>query len=48
MDGRATKVPDKALIDRARELMEELRRRSAQPERPQLELEYLDRLMERF
>ena len=48
MDGRATKVPDKALIDRARELMEELRRRSAEPQRPQLELDYLDRLMERF
>ncbi len=48
MDGRATKVPDKALVDRARELMEELRRRSGEPERPQLELDYLDRLMERF
>ena len=48
MDGRATKVPDKALVDRARELMEELRRRSAEPQRPQLELDYLDRLMERF
>lgn len=48
MDGRATKVPDKAIVDRARELMEELRRRSAEPQRPRLELDYLDRLMERF
>ena len=48
MDGRATKVPDKALVDRARELMEELRRRSSEPQRPKLELDYLDRLMERF
>ncbi len=48
LDGRSTKVPDRALIDRARELMEELRRRSSEPSRPQLELEYLDRLMERF
>lgn len=48
IDGRATKVPDKALVDRARELMEELRRRSAEPTRPELELDYFDRLMERF
>jgi len=48
IDGRATKVPDQALIDRARELMEELRRRAAEPSRPQLELDYLDRLMGRF
>ena len=48
LDGRSTKVPDRALLDRARELMQELRRRSAQPTRPQLELDYLDRLMERF
>ena len=41
-------MPDKALVDRARELMEELRRRSAEPTRPELELDYFDRLMERF
>ncbi|MEM1163205.1 MAG: DUF4175 family protein, partial [Pseudomonadota bacterium] len=34
--------------ERARELMRELRDRAAQPSRPQLELDYLDRLMERF
>ena len=48
MDGRATRVPDKAVVDRARELMEELRRRSSEPQRPRMELDYLDRLMERF
>ena len=48
LDGRSTTVPDRALIDRARELMQELRRRSAEPQRPQLELDYLDRLMDRF
>ncbi|MEM6621452.1 MAG: TIGR02302 family protein [Pseudomonadota bacterium] len=48
LEGRSTRVPDQELIDRARELMEELRRRAAEPSRPQLELEYLDRLMERF
>ena len=48
LDGRSTKVPDQELIDRARELMEELRRRSSEPSRPALELDYLDRLMDRF
>ncbi len=48
LDGRSTRVPDQTLIDRARELMQELRRRAAEPARPQLELDYLDRLMERF
>ncbi|MEO1494061.1 MAG: TIGR02302 family protein [Pseudomonadota bacterium] len=48
LDGRSTRVPDQGLIDRARELMQELRRRAAEPARPQLELDYLDRLMERF
>jgi ABC-type transporter Mla subunit MlaD len=48
LDGGSTRVPDQSLIDRARELMDELRRRAAEPARPQLELDYLDRLMERF
>ena len=48
LDGRSTKVPDQALIDRARELMRELRRRAAEPARPTLELEYFERLLERF
>lgn len=48
LDGRSTKVPDQALVDRARELMRELRRRSAEPSRPQLELEYFERLLDRF
>jgi len=48
LDGRSTNVPDNALIDRARRLMEELRRRVGESDRPQLELDYLDRLMERF
>ena len=48
LDGRSTKVPDQALIDRARELMRELRRRAGEATRPQLELEYFERLLERF
>ena len=48
MDGGSTRVPDQALADRARELMHELRRRSADPSRPKLELDYFERLLERF
>ncbi|MEL7471354.1 MAG: TIGR02302 family protein [Pseudomonadota bacterium] len=48
LDGRSTKVPDKSLLERGRELMQELRRRAADPSRPKLELDYLDRLMDRF
>lgn len=48
IDGRATQVPDRSAVDRARRLLEELRRRSAEPDRPQQELEYYDRLMNPF
>jgi Flp pilus assembly CpaE family ATPase len=33
---------------RARELLDEIRRRSGDAERPTAELEYLERLLERF
>ncbi|MCL5778461.1 TIGR02302 family protein [Limibaculum sp. FT325] len=48
IDGRDTGLPDRSAIDRARELLEELRRRAGEPMRPQLELDYLDRLIDRF
>ncbi len=48
IDGRETKVPDRSALDRAREVLEELRRRSSEPWRAPLELEYLDRLIDRF
>lgn len=48
IDGSSTRVPDQALADRARELMHELRRRAADPTRPKLELDYFERLLERF
>ena len=48
IDGRGTDVPDEALVDRARELLKELRRRAADQTRPPLELDYLERLLERF
>lgn len=51
-DGNATglgaTVPEKSDRQRARELIEELRRRAAEQNRSQEELDYLDRLLERF
>ncbi|MEM6488997.1 MAG: TIGR02302 family protein [Pseudomonadota bacterium] len=48
MDGDGTDVPDKALLDRARELLDELRRRAGDATRPDYELDYLERLIERY
>jgi len=48
IDGRDTKVPDRSALDRAREVLEELRRRAGDTSRPRLELDYLDRLMDQF
>jgi hypothetical protein len=36
------------VLDRAREVLNELRRRSSEPNRPRLELDYLERLLEQF
>ncbi len=41
-------LPGDDVYDRARKLMEEIRRRSSEQERPDLELDYLKRLLERF
>ncbi|GMG82834.1 TIGR02302 family protein [Paralimibaculum aggregatum] len=41
-------VPDQALIDRARELLQELRRRAGERDRPDIELRYFERLLEQF
>jgi uncharacterized protein (TIGR02302 family) len=45
---RGTAVPGDDPRARARELMDEIRRRLAERERPDLERQYLDRLIERF
>jgi len=44
----ALEMPDKGEIQRAREILNEIRRRAAERGRPQNELDYLDRLLERF
>jgi uncharacterized protein (TIGR02302 family) len=43
--GLSVKVPDEIDIQRAREVMDELRRRLGDPSRPTLELDYLERLI---
>ena len=49
--GRAdgdTAVPEQNASDRARELLDEIRRRSGENQRPNDELDYLNRLLDRF
>lgn len=46
--GRGVEVPGDADPSRARDILEELRRRAAERERPQIELDYFDRLLDRF
>lgn len=46
--GNSVKVPDEIDMQRAREILEELRRRLAQPARPMQELDYYERLLRRF
>jgi hypothetical protein len=41
-------VPDEIDVQRAREIMEELRRRLGEQNRPTLELDYIERLLRRF
>jgi len=43
-----TDIPSEAERQRARDILEELRRRAAERNRPQEELDYIDRLLERF
>jgi len=46
--GDSVEIPEKFAIERAREILQELRRRLGNPSRPSVELEYLERLIERF
>lgn len=41
-------IPDEIDVQRARRILEELRRRFSDPSRPRLELEYLERLLKRY
>ncbi|HYC05235.1 MAG TPA: TIGR02302 family protein [Azospirillaceae bacterium] len=47
-DTETVKIPEEGDLQRAREILEELRRRSGDPDRPRQELDYIDRLLKRF
>jgi hypothetical protein len=47
-DGDSVKVPDESDVQRARQILEELRRRLGERGRPPPELDYIERLIERF
>lgn len=47
-DDFTVKVPNEVDVQRARQVLEELRRRLEQTNRPQLELDYIERLLENF
>jgi Domain of unknown function (DUF4175) len=42
------KIPDNNTMQRVRDILDELRRRAGERDRPQLEREYIDRLLQRF
>ncbi|HEY1632523.1 MAG TPA: DUF4175 family protein [Rhizomicrobium sp.] len=46
--GDGVKVPDKSTMERARAILQELRRRAAEQGRPKRELDYIDRLLKEF
>ena len=46
--GTSVRVPDEIDVQRAREILEELRRRLGDQQRPLLELDYIERLLRRF
>jgi uncharacterized protein (TIGR02302 family) len=48
LDENGVKIPDQADVKKAREVLDELRRRSGQAERPPAEREYLQRLLKQF
>ncbi len=48
VDTSDVRIPDEADLQRAREILDELRRRAGDRRRPPLELDYIDRLMRRF
>ncbi|MBZ0218042.1 MAG: DUF4175 domain-containing protein, partial [Fimbriimonadaceae bacterium] len=46
--GQDVRVPDEIDIQRAREILQELRRRMGESHRPRLELDYFERLLRLF
>jgi hypothetical protein len=48
MAGGIVKLPDQSDLARAREILDELRRRAGEASRAQQELEYIERLLKQF
>ncbi|MBY0432411.1 MAG: DUF4175 domain-containing protein, partial [Rhodospirillales bacterium] len=48
MDTGDVRIPEQGEVHRAREILEELRRRASQANRPQVEKDYLERLLRQF
>ena len=42
------KIPDQDTMQKSRQILDELRRRAGERSRPQIELDYIDRLLQRF
>jgi uncharacterized protein (TIGR02302 family) len=47
-DDLSVKIPDEIDVQRVRRILEELRRRLADPQRPQIELDYIERLLKDY
>ncbi len=47
-DDFTVKIPGEIDVQRVRRILEELRRRLADPQRPQIELDYLERLLKDY
>jgi len=48
IDNGSVKIPTERETQRAREILDELRKRSGETGRPKPELDYLERLLKRF
>ena len=48
IDTRRVTIPDQGSIERAQEILDELRKRAGERFRTPLELDYIDRLLKRF
>ena len=48
LDGRDVKIPEESDLQRSREILDELLRRAGERFRPDLERDYIDRLLKRF
>jgi uncharacterized protein (TIGR02302 family) len=47
-DQSNVKIPDNNTLQRVRDILDELRRRAGERDRPQIELDYIERLLQRF